>query len=432
MKQRKRALMAGALALAAGSVAFSVQVKAESGFPRTPVFVESESHHASVFTAERMDTGQQGEEGADAFVARLYRICLGREPDFGGRYFWREHLEKGERTGADVAAGFFQSEEYLLLKRGADEYVEDLYQALLGRASDAEGKQFWLRRLAEGASRNLVFGGFVNSAEFADFCSRYGVIHGSYTSPEPRDQNEQATSFVQRLYQLVLQREGEAEGLNHWTAFLLEREGSGAEVVEGVFFSEEFRQRKIGLEDYIELLYQAILGRDSDEAGKHDWLNAVRAGQKTPGELVGCFTGSLEFQSLCERYQIVTGSGNGTERELPGIQIWEPEVVSQMQKLVNEARTEEGLPPLVTSEALEKLAIRRAVQISKDYSHTGHVGGENIAHSSNRWAGVEQMFQGWMDSRGHRANMMAEGYRSMACARYMTERGSYWVIVFEP
>ncbi|WP_434309441.1 DUF4214 domain-containing protein [Hominifimenecus sp. rT4P-3] len=440
MKQGKCVLLAGALALAAGSVAFSGQVKAESRFPCMPVFEESrfpralvlaksESLHASVFAAENMDFGQQ--EGTDAFVTRLYRICLGREPDSGGRHFWKERLKSEAATGADVAGGFFRSEEYLLLGKSEDQYVEDLYQALLGRASDTEGKRFWLRRLAVGSSRNLVFSGFVNSEEFTGLCGEYGVVRGSYTSPEPRDRKEQATSFVQRLYQLVLQRDGEADGLNNWTAFLLEG-GSGAEVVEGFLFSEEFRQREMGLADYTELLYQAILGRSSDEAGKNGWLNAVRAGRRTPAELIDCFTGSLEFRNLCEQYQIEVGSGSGVEKELPRIQIWEPEVVNQMQKLVNEARAEAGLPPLTTSEKLENLALRRAAQITENYSHEGHVGGENIAHSSNRQADPKQIFQGWMDSPGHRANMMAEGYRSVACARYQTERGSYWVMVFEP
>ena len=42
-------------------------------------------------------------------------------------------------------------------------FVENLYQNLLGRASDAEGKEFWLKALNDGASYAQVAQGFINA-----------------------------------------------------------------------------------------------------------------------------------------------------------------------------------------------------------------------------------------------------------------------------
>ena len=42
-------------------------------------------------------------------------------------------------------------------------FVENLYQNLLGRASDAEGKEFWLKALNDGASYGDVLAQFINA-----------------------------------------------------------------------------------------------------------------------------------------------------------------------------------------------------------------------------------------------------------------------------
>ena len=55
------------------------------------------------------------------------------------------------------------------IRKGADfanskeTFVENLYQNLLGRASDAEGKEFWLKALNDGASYGDVLAQFINA-----------------------------------------------------------------------------------------------------------------------------------------------------------------------------------------------------------------------------------------------------------------------------
>jgi DNA-binding cell septation regulator SpoVG len=66
-------------------------------------------------------------------------------------------------------------------------------------------------------------------------------------------------------------------------------------------------------------------------------------------------------------------------------------------------------------------------EISKDFSHDGlsKYGsfGENIAYG---YTSSQAVFQGWMGSAGHRANILRANYGTIGCARY----GNYWVQIF--
>ena len=92
------------------------------------------------------------------FVARFYRVCLNRRFDKEGLDSWIRALVNGEATGALVAWGFLDSEEYKAFKRSDEKYIEDLYNTFLGRSSDAEGKENWLRVAGMNFTRKYLFG----------------------------------------------------------------------------------------------------------------------------------------------------------------------------------------------------------------------------------------------------------------------------------
>jgi peptidoglycan/xylan/chitin deacetylase (PgdA/CDA1 family) len=64
-----------------------------------------------------------------------------------------------------------------------EEFVERLYLAMMGRPSDAEGLQHWVRRLESGSRREDVFTNFVNSPEFGRICREHGIIRGRIFDP---------------------------------------------------------------------------------------------------------------------------------------------------------------------------------------------------------------------------------------------------------
>ena len=79
-------------------------------------------------------------------------------------------------TGKQVAFGFIFSPEFVNRNLSNEEYVEYLYLAIMGRASDAGGKADWVNRLNNGWIRQDVFNGFAGSTEFHNICVSYGIV----------------------------------------------------------------------------------------------------------------------------------------------------------------------------------------------------------------------------------------------------------------
>ena len=67
------------------------------------------------------------------------------------------------------------SQEFTAKKYDNAAYVRRLYRALLDREPDAEGLANWVSRLDKGASREDVFKGFAGSQEFARLCASYQI-----------------------------------------------------------------------------------------------------------------------------------------------------------------------------------------------------------------------------------------------------------------
>ena len=114
-------------------------------------------------------------------------------------------------------------------------------------------------------------------------------------------------AFVGRLYTIALNREAEENGLKDWSGKLVGGTLTGSQVAGGIFFSEEFLNRNLSDEDYVETLYLVMIGRPSDAVGKADWVYKLKNGVSREGVFAG-FTGSTEFDNICNSYGIKRGN----------------------------------------------------------------------------------------------------------------------------
>lgn len=126
--------------------------------------------------------------------------------------------------------------------------------------------------------------------------------------------------FVNRLYQKVFGRQGDAAGVAYWTNRLYEGKTTGASTVEGFFLSEEFTRKNTSDGQYVDLLYEAIFDRQADEGGRQNWLNVLSQGVSR--KYVLCqFVNSAEFNNLCNGYGIIRGSISLTENRDKNVQV---------------------------------------------------------------------------------------------------------------
>lgn len=110
------------------------------------------------------------------FVSRFYVEVLDRQGESDGLTQWSNSLQSTERAGSDVANGFIFSQEFINKAVSNDEYLNILYSAFFNRAADQGGYSMWIEKLNGGSERKEVLDGFLNSQEFSNLCSDYGIM----------------------------------------------------------------------------------------------------------------------------------------------------------------------------------------------------------------------------------------------------------------
>ena len=269
----------------------------------------------AVITVTTRDKGLQAScvvivatrDPVEAFIYRMYRICLLRDPDPVGFSHWVNQLKTRAMTGAVVGFHFFDSDEMKNRNLPDADYLERLYEGFMGRGSDPTGRQFWLERLEAGMSRNAVVAGFISSQEFTDICNTYGIDKGSYTSPEPRDQNYGVTAFTSRLYTKMLGRDFDLGGLNFWCERILKKPVRATLLqvaLTGFMHSDEFLNKNLNDTEFLKVLYRTFLGREFDQGGLEYWLSKMAAGM-TRDKVAEGFAASQEFAAIMANYGFV-------------------------------------------------------------------------------------------------------------------------------
>lgn len=99
------------------------------------------------------------------FLNGLYVDAFNAAPDTAGITYWTQQLDSGVSRNS-VIQSFFTSAQFTAQNPTNSQYVNSLYEDLLGRPSDASGLNFWTSVLDNGQSKTAVIGSFLNSAEF--------------------------------------------------------------------------------------------------------------------------------------------------------------------------------------------------------------------------------------------------------------------------
>lgn len=144
-----------------------------------------------------------------------------------------------------------------------------------------------------------------------------------------------------------------------------------------------------------------------------------------------------------------TGSGSGSGTVNPGTGSGSntgasSSYVSQVVALVNEARAQNGLSALKLDSRVSAAALTRASEIKTSFAHTRPDGrscftalaeagvsyrgaGENIAYGQ---ATPQAVMSAWMNSAGHRANILSNKYTTIGVGYTVIGGVPYWVQMF--
>ena len=116
--------------------------------------------------------------GLEGFVSKLYKLTLLREPDSGGLNYWIKELNSGSKTGADVSLNFIFSSEFINKKVDNTNFLDIMYLSFFDREPESNGREFWLGKMEQAYNRKYILANFVNSNEFKNICTTYGITPG--------------------------------------------------------------------------------------------------------------------------------------------------------------------------------------------------------------------------------------------------------------
>ncbi|MCD8212210.1 MAG: leucine-rich repeat protein [Oscillospiraceae bacterium] len=110
----------------------------------------------------------------------------------------------------------------------------------------------------------------------------------------------------------------------------------------------------------------------------------------------------------------------------------------QVLDLVNEVRAENGLQALAMDESLLDTAVRRSTEISVLFSHTRPDGSFCFDAGSDMYAenvamgqrSAEEVMSAWMDSEGHRENILNGDYNTVGISCFYINGTYYWAQSF--
>lgn len=201
------------------SAAYSVTVSAQ-GATAVPAVPKVGTAGADVFNEDGLFNSVDGGAGFD--VLKLLRGPADYTVRKAGNGF---ELVKADTSAVISLAGIERLQfngsttAVALDSDGVGGQAYRMYQAAFNRTPDSAGLGYWIDMMDKGMSLQSVAKGFAGSAEFAS-------IYGS---------NPTALQLVNKLYENVLHRPGEAAGIAYWTKVL---EGGASVAAVLASFSE--------------------------------------------------------------------------------------------------------------------------------------------------------------------------------------------------
>jgi hypothetical protein len=111
------------------------------------------------------------------FIEMLYDNILNRVYDVEGRDYWMGQFTGGVMNAGQIVEQFIFDNEVAskVAAMTQEEFVAFLYQALLARTPDTEGLSQWVSFMAMGNSRMDTLRAFLNNPEWSGICAMYNV-----------------------------------------------------------------------------------------------------------------------------------------------------------------------------------------------------------------------------------------------------------------
>ena len=108
-------------------------------------------------------------------------------------------------------------------------------------------------------------------------------------------------NFVERLYTTIYGRAADAQGRDYFVSQLTSGQLTATGVANSMINSSEFTSKYTTNEQYVAILYRALLGREPDTQGLTNWVNALNNGTSRQ-DVFNAFANVNTWGSICTIY----------------------------------------------------------------------------------------------------------------------------------
>ena len=228
-------------------------------------------------------------------VNQFYKGLFNRTSDEDGLNYWTNEIVESKYTVAQVLEIFINSDEFISKKYNNKQYVECLYKTLLGRDADKEGLNYWTSILESGNSKEFVLANNFQSKEFQSRLDEIGIKNKGSINIDITDRKGDVKSLINNIYIGIYGRTVDEDGANYWSDVIVYKKQTMAQVILEFINSQEFKSKNYSGEQYVKVLYKALLGRDADIDGLNYWLSQLING-KTERYVLSHMFNSNEFK----------------------------------------------------------------------------------------------------------------------------------------
>lgn len=255
-----------------------IEVEVEHGYTETKVYTHlGNGSYVEISSETQLNGSQSGSPSSDVYIdGQLFE----REDE--NEYSFDLSQDAEYRIDDDLYLvrdgviyeleddGFYQKDGSVVMFEGERHEVE-FYHSSLGASDEAE---------AVYAKRSD--GSRVEVEDAAEAYSEDGAVY--------------------RLYRAVFDRDPDEAGFKYW-ADRLDDELGFDQVIDGFLGSDEFHTLYAGTDDprYVTKLYNHVLKREPDEEGLRYWVSSIEEGRLDRGEVLAGFSESSEFKDSTQQ-----------------------------------------------------------------------------------------------------------------------------------
>ncbi|MBR3057858.1 MAG: DUF4214 domain-containing protein [Clostridiales bacterium] len=220
----------------------------------------------------------QKEDVLESYIARSFSVILGRDATIEDLRFWYQNLQKGNASAVSMIDNLMEGSEFEKRELSLDQKLDIVYESMLGRPADENGKEYWLRYLNGGVSKALLVHTIANTQEFKSFCSGYSVKPGDVSITEERDLDPNMTLLVSKLSRTVLGKNLDNMELNSWIANLGNNEVGLSTLMLDILKRKEFVEKGYSREETVRILFESMLEREPSEQELTEYIDILEHG----------------------------------------------------------------------------------------------------------------------------------------------------------